>query len=64
MQHAKHMVYRRQHSHDMRKIKTCTPMRIQNFTEEYLDDELESHCLALEERYFGLTRDDLRRLVF
>ena len=29
-----------------------------------LEDELVSHCLALEERYFGLTMDNLRRLAF
>ena len=29
-----------------------------------LEDELVSHCLALEELYFGLTMDGLRRLVF
>ena len=29
-----------------------------------LEDELVSHCLALEERYFWLTMDYLRRLSF
>ena len=29
-----------------------------------LEDDFVSHCLSLEERYFGLTMDDLRRLAF
>ena len=29
-----------------------------------LEYELVTHCLALEERYCGLTMDDLRRLAF
>ena len=29
-----------------------------------LEDDLVSHCLALEKRYCGLTMDDLRRLSF
>ena len=68
MQLEKHIVCRRQHSRDTRKFLIWTPRTkfhggVPCLGDE-LGDEFLSHCLALEEWYFGLTMDDLCRLAF